>query len=134
MKRGQFVAGYETKKRARDGGLIDVALAMSPIRGPGGELIGASTLARDETERRRNDEALRRNNTLVELLRGAATASNEASNFEEAMRTCLALMRDQLGIPLGRVYMVPENAEEAVSTDICYSSDPGTFAALTPGS
>lgn len=130
VKRGEFVAGYETKKRAKDGRIIDVALTMSPIRGPGGDLIGASTLARDETERKRTDEALRRNNTLVELLRGAATASNEASGFEEAMRTCLALVRDQLGIPLGRVYLVPAGAEEAVSTDICYSSDPGRFGAF----
>ena len=103
---------------------------MSPIRGPGGDLIGASTLARDETERKQTDEALRRNNTLVELLRGAAIASNEASSFEEAMRTCLALMRDQLGIPLGRVYLVPENAQEVVSTDICYAGDPGRFGAF----
>ena len=130
VKRGEVVAGYRTKKRARDGRLIDVSLTMSPIRGPGGGLIGASTLARDETERTRTDETLRRNNTLVELLRGAATASNEASSFEEAMRTCLALMRDQLGIPLGRVYLVPENAEEAVSTDICYSGEPGRFDAF----
>jgi PAS domain S-box-containing protein len=127
VKLGEFVAGYETKKLAKGGRLIDVSLTMSPIRGPGGELIGASTVARDETERRRTDEALRRNNTLVELLRGAATASNEASSFEEAMRTCLSLMRDRLGIPLGRVYLVPEGAQEAVSTDICYSGDPGKF-------
>jgi len=130
VKHGEFVAGYETKKLAKDGRLIDVALTMSPIRGPGGDLIGASTVARDETERKRTDEALRRNNTLVELLQGAAIASNEASSFEEAMRTCLALMRDQLGIPLGRVYLVTEGAEEAVSTDICYSSDPEKFDAF----
>jgi PAS domain S-box-containing protein len=130
VKRGEFVAGYETKKLAKSGRLIDVSLTMSPIRGPGGVLIGASTVARDETERRRTDEALRRNNTLVELLRGAATASNEASSFEEAMRTCLTLMRDQLGIPLGRVYLVPEGAREAVSTYICYSKDPKKFDAF----
>ena len=130
VKRGESVVGYETKKRAKDGRIIDVALTMSPIRGPGGDLIGASTLARDETERRRTGEALRRNNTLVELLRGAATASNEASSFGEAMRTCLALMRDQLGIPLGRVYLVSESAQEVVSTDICYAGDPGRFGAF----
>ena len=130
VKRGEVVAGYRTKKRAKDGRLIDVSLTMSPIQGPGGDLIGASTLTRDETERKRNDQALRRNNTLVELLRGAATASNEASSFGEAMRTCLALMRDQLGIPLGRVYLVSENAEEAVSTDICYATDPERFGAF----
>ena len=110
VKRRELVAGYETKKLTKGGRLIDVSLTMSPIQGPGGELIGASTVARDETERKRTDEALRRNNTLVELLRGAATASNEASSFEDAMRTCLALMRDQLGIPLGRVYLVPEGS------------------------
>ena len=127
VKRGELVAGYETKKLTKDGRLIDVSLTMSPIQGSAGELIGASTVARDETERKRTDEALRRNNTLVELLHGAATASNEASSFEEAMRTCLTLMRDRLGIPLGRVYLVPEGAREAIATNICFSSDPGKF-------
>lgn len=130
VKRGEFVAGYETQKLAKDGRRIDVALTMSPIRGPGGDLIGASTIARDETERKRTDEALRRNNTLVELLRGAAIASNEASSFEDAMRTCLELMRDQLGIPLGRVYLVTGGEEEVVSTDICYSGEPERFEAF----
>ena len=130
VKRGEFVANYETKKLAKDGRRIDVSLTMSPIRGPGGDLIGASTVARDETERKRDDEVLRRNNTLVDLLRGVATASNEASGFEEAMRSCLALIRDHVGIPLCRVYLVPEGAQEAVSTDIRYSEDPGRFDAF----
>ena len=41
VKRGEVVAGYRTKKRAKDGRLIDVSLTMSPIQGPGGDLIGA---------------------------------------------------------------------------------------------
>jgi PAS domain S-box-containing protein len=57
VKRGELVAGYETKKLTKGGRLIDVSLTMSPIRGPGGELIGASTVARDETERKRTGEA-----------------------------------------------------------------------------
>jgi PAS domain S-box-containing protein len=49
VKRGELVAGYETKKLTKDGRLIDVSLTMSPIQGSAGELIGASTVARDET-------------------------------------------------------------------------------------
>ncbi len=130
VKRGEFVTNYETTKLAKDGRRIDVSLTMSPIRGPGGDLIGASTVARDETERKRTDETLRKNATLLEVLRGAAIASNEASSFEEAMGSCLALMRDHLGIPLGRVYLVSEGAGEAVSTGIRYSNDPGRFDAF----
>lgn len=35
VKRGESVAGYETRKLARDGRLIDVALTMSPTGAPG---------------------------------------------------------------------------------------------------
>src|SRR3712207_2455254 len=36
VERGEFVAHYGTKKRAKDGRLIDVSLTVSPIRGPKG--------------------------------------------------------------------------------------------------
>ena len=52
VERGETVDHYETVKMARDGRRIDVSLTMSPVRGAAGDLIGASIIARDETERR----------------------------------------------------------------------------------
>jgi two-component sensor histidine kinase len=43
-------------RRRKDGTLVDISLTVSPVRDDRGEIIGASKIARDITERKRNDE------------------------------------------------------------------------------
>jgi signal transduction histidine kinase len=57
VRSGEVVAHRETAHLTKDGRRIDVSLTVSPIRGSEGEIIGASTIARDITERRRAEEA-----------------------------------------------------------------------------
>lgn len=52
IKRGQRVDHYETRRRRKDGQIIDVALTVSPVRDAAGEIIGASKIARDITDRK----------------------------------------------------------------------------------
>lgn len=56
IRRGERIEHYETVRRRKDGSVIDISLAASPIRTPDGTIIGASTIARDITERRRLEE------------------------------------------------------------------------------
>src|SRR5262245_15052378 len=56
--RGERVDHYETIRQRKDGRLIDVALTISPIRNASGEIIGASKIARDITERKRREAQL----------------------------------------------------------------------------
>jgi PAS domain S-box-containing protein len=49
----------DTVRMRKDRTLVDVALTMSPIRDAQGELVGASVIARDITERRQTEENLR---------------------------------------------------------------------------
>ena len=53
IRRGERIDHYETVRRRKDGSLIDVSLTVSPVRDSAGEIIGASKVARDITERRR---------------------------------------------------------------------------------
>ncbi len=57
--RGEHVAHYETRRCRKDGTQLDISLTLSPIRGGGGQIIGASSIQRDISERRRAEEALR---------------------------------------------------------------------------
>ena len=52
IKRGESVDHYETVRRLKNGQLIEVSLAVSPIRDTAGNIIGASKLARDITGRK----------------------------------------------------------------------------------
>jgi PAS domain S-box-containing protein len=56
IRRGERVQHYETVRQRKDGSLIDISLTVSPIRNLHGEVIGASKIARDISDRRRADE------------------------------------------------------------------------------
>src|ERR1700750_701579 len=52
LRAGERIEHYETIRVRKDGRLINISLTVSPIRGPNGEIIGASKIARDITEQR----------------------------------------------------------------------------------
>jgi PAS domain S-box-containing protein len=49
IRRGEKVDHYQTKRRRKDGAIIDVSLTVSPIRDAGGRIVGASKVGRDVT-------------------------------------------------------------------------------------
>jgi PAS domain S-box-containing protein len=55
---GERVDHFETRRRRKDGGVIDVSVTISPIRNVCGRSSGASTVARDISERKRAADAL----------------------------------------------------------------------------
>ncbi|HEX5460642.1 MAG TPA: PAS domain S-box protein [Steroidobacteraceae bacterium] len=59
LRRGERIDHYETVRLAKDGRRIDISLTISPIRGEDDTIIGASKVARNITERKRNEELLR---------------------------------------------------------------------------
>lgn len=60
LRRGERIEHFETVRRRKDGTLLDVSLTISPIKNSSGRIVGASKIARDITERKRAEEALRR--------------------------------------------------------------------------
>jgi PAS domain S-box-containing protein len=59
IRRGERVDHYETVRRRKDGTLVDISLTVSPTRGHGGAIVGASKIARDITERKQAEAKLR---------------------------------------------------------------------------
>jgi PAS domain S-box-containing protein len=59
IRRGERVDHFETVRMRKDGSLFDVSVTISPVKGADGKVIGASKVARDVTERKRMDAALR---------------------------------------------------------------------------
>lgn len=64
--RGERVEHFETVRRTKSGGLIDVSLTISPTRDNSGKVTGASHVARDITERKRIEERLLQLAAIVE--------------------------------------------------------------------
>ena len=59
IRRGEPIDHYETVRRHKDGSLIDISLTVSPMRDAKDAIVGASKIARDITERKRAEQALR---------------------------------------------------------------------------
>jgi two-component system CheB/CheR fusion protein len=96
LSRGERIEHYETVRRAKDGRLIDLSLTISPIRDAQGRIIGASKIARDITERKRADEALRE---AMEALRKADRRKDEfLALLAHELRNPLAPLRNGLQV------------------------------------
>ena len=77
IRRGQRVSHFETARVRKGGNLIDVSLTISPIRNTAGNIIGASHVARDITERRVLEEQARRAHIHQLLLERTFSAQEE---------------------------------------------------------
>jgi PAS domain S-box-containing protein len=59
LKRGERIDHFETIRVSKGGKLLDISLTISPVKDGTGAIIGASKVARDVTERKRIEKALR---------------------------------------------------------------------------
>ena len=75
VRRGERVEEYETTRITKDGCRIEVSLGTSPVLDAAGNVIAASSIARDVTERKRAERQLR---SATETAEGANSALRES--------------------------------------------------------
>ena len=68
IRRGESAQHFETVRQAKDGRLIDVSVTVSPIKDSTGKVVGASKVARDITERKLTEKALRQSETRYQTI------------------------------------------------------------------
>jgi len=96
---GETLSHVETERAAKDGRRIPVSLTASPIR-DGATIVAVSLIARNITERRRAEEALRRSN--AELEHFAAVASHDLVAPANAIRGLADVLERRYGDRLDR--------------------------------
>ncbi|HWC18390.1 MAG TPA: PAS domain S-box protein [Terriglobales bacterium] len=92
LRRGESIEHMETVRLRKDGTPVEVSLGISPIRTSTGEIIGASTIARDVTQRNRAADTLRKTEKLAATARLAGTMAHEINNPLEAVTHLLYLI------------------------------------------
>jgi PAS domain S-box-containing protein len=72
IRDGEIVEHFETVRQRRDGKHIDVSLTISPIRDTAGVIVGASKIAHNITESKRQKDALDESRQRLESIIGSA--------------------------------------------------------------
>jgi PAS domain S-box-containing protein len=84
LRQGERVNHYETERQHKDGRIIQVSLAVSPIENAAGEVVGAAAIARDITQRRQLEDE------RAQLLVREQAARNEAEQAQKRIARALA--------------------------------------------
>lgn len=84
VRHGEQVKHFETIRRRKDGQLIDVSLTISPVKDANGMVIGASMIARDISERKRNE---RQQHALFALVARVNAAPSLSEICDAALET-----------------------------------------------
>jgi PAS domain S-box-containing protein len=114
IRSGERVEPYETVRCRKDGTMVDISLTVSPIRNPGGTIIGASKIARDISEQLRDREQLRQSEerfrvTLESIGDGVICTGREGRvTFMNSVAGKITGWRKEevMGVPLDHVFRI----------------------------
>jgi PAS domain S-box-containing protein len=96
IRRGERIDHFQTVRQRKHGSLIVVSLTVSPVKDANGKIVGASKIARDITEQKRNQEQIatlareaehRSKNLLANAL---ATVNLSQSSSPEGLKQIIA--------------------------------------------
>jgi two-component system CheB/CheR fusion protein len=111
IQRGERIEHFGTVRVIKNGEAIDVSLTVFPVRDDAGKVIGAAKIARDITQEKKTEQALRTTERLASVGRMAATVAHEINNPLEAVTNLLYLAKSCALDQDGRNYLATMEEE-----------------------
>ncbi|HEV2314657.1 MAG TPA: PAS domain S-box protein [Candidatus Acidoferrales bacterium] len=135
LKRGERIARFETVRRRKDGTLLDVSLTISPVKDSAGRVVGASKVARDITERKQTEQALRKSEERLEMELAATRQLAEVSAqlaeegncealYDKVLDATIAIMHSDMG---SMQMLDPERGEVRLLTSRGFHPESAAF-------
>ncbi|MBA2744243.1 MAG: PAS domain S-box protein, partial [Chthoniobacterales bacterium] len=87
IRRGERTAHFETVRRRKDGSLIDISVAVSPIKDQDGNVVGASIIGHDISERVQAEKRREAQYAIATLTSGEASLADTASEILKTIST-----------------------------------------------
>jgi PAS domain S-box-containing protein len=104
----------EILDRRKNGEVFPAFLSASVLRDANGEVVGVMGIARDITERKRAEEALRRRNRELALLNRASQALTSTLDLDQVLTTILEEIRHLLDVTASSVWLIDQETDELV--------------------
>jgi PAS domain S-box-containing protein len=126
IRRGEPINHYETVRRHKDGTLLDISVTVSPLKNQEGQIIGASKIARNITDRIRNERRRTAQYAVANLLAGSWSIAEAGPRVIESVAA--------IGNWVSGSIWLRDGAEEHLKCSITWHADlPGldTFATAT---
>ena len=111
IRAGRRVEHFETVRVTKGGNLIEVSLTVSPVKDANGQVIGASKILRDVSNRRRLEQSLLQAEKIAATGRMAATIAHEINNPLAAVMNLLFLLRPMVTDEDGVKYLATAESE-----------------------
>ena len=118
--RGESIERHETVRMKKDGSLVHVSLAVTPIRDAAGAIIGASTIVTDMTDLKRVEESLRESELKFRKIASAAQDAvilidngGMVEFWNDAAAKMFGFSSDEMAGRFLHSYIMPEQYREA---------------------
>jgi PAS domain S-box-containing protein len=130
LRSGERIDHFETVRQRKDGTHVDVSLTISPVKDWTGRVVGASKVARDVTERKRTERALRQSEERLRKLSETLEAEVQVRTSELEERNAHVLRQSEQLRELSRRLLQAQDEERRHIARELHDSAGQTLAVL----
>lgn len=123
VTRGEPIRHYETVRARKDGSRVDISLSISPLRDAQGNIVGASSIKRDITERNQSEALIRKSEANLANAQQIARLGSlelDLTNAEDLKQNSLRWSDETIrifGLEPGQIEVSNENFFRLVHPD-----------------